>query len=145
MFKHILLPTDGSAASLVAVEKGAILAKSLGAAVSLMSAIDRSSSSLRHLGFHDELQKDLLQAADAAAQHWLTQAQAIVATQGLSAQQLTIQGESVHQAILQAAQTSGADLIVMGSHGAGALERLLLGSQTQRVLAHSKVPVLIFR
>jgi nucleotide-binding universal stress UspA family protein len=49
----------------------------------------------------------------------------------------------IYQGILAAAQLFNADLIVMGTHGAGALERLIVGSQTQRVLAHTAIPVLV--
>ena len=144
MFKHILLPTDGSEASSRAVEKGAELAKALGANVTLMTAVEQFP-----LGVMGAAQRNddnpMLQAARDAASHWLSAAQLRLSKYGITAKHLTIKGRSVHQAILEAAETSGADLIVMGSHGAGALERLLVGSQTQRVLAHTSIPVLVLR
>lgn len=144
MFKHILLPTDGSEASSRAVEKGAELAKALGANVTLMTAVEQFP-----LGVMGAAQRTddnpMLQAARDAANHWLSAAQVSLSKHGITAKHLTMQGRSVHQAILEAAETSGADLIVMGSHGAGALERLLVGSQTQRVLAHTSIPVLVLR
>lgn len=85
------------------------------------------------------------QAARDAGGFWLEQAQAIVAKHGIVAKQLIMAESSVAQSILEAATTQGVDLIVMGSHGAGALERLLIGSQTQRVLAHTSIPVLVLR
>lgn len=144
MFKHILLPIDGSDASNRAIEKGAELAKALGAAVTLMTAIEQYPAGLVGTVYraHDN---PMHQAARDAGAHWLEQAKARVVQHGIEPRQIVIQDRSVAQGILDAAQSAGADLIVMGSHGAGALERLLIGSQTQRVLAHTRIPVLVLR
>lgn len=142
MFKHILLPTDGSEASLRAVEKGAELAKALGAEVTLMIAIEHFSMGIRGTSYRPE-DDPLHQAAREAAAHWLAAAQAVVDKYEVKSHQTILEQRNVHQCILEAAQTSGADLIVMGNHGAGAFERLMVGSETQRVLAHTTIPVLV--
>lgn len=142
MFKHILLPTDGSEASLRAVEKGIELAKAFGSKLTLMTALDHFSLMLHRSG--TPLPDDpMVQAAKAAAAHWLGVAQAQVAREGLKAEELIMQESNVHQSIVAAANACNADLIIMGTHGAGALERWMVGSQTQRVLAHTTVPVLV--
>ena len=144
MFKHILLPTDGSEASVRAVEKGAELAKILGAEVTLMSAVERFSGGAVGLA-HGDVGHPLHEAAREAALFCLSEARALLVKYDLKVNQLVLHDGSVHQCILEAVERSGADLIVMGSHGAGALERLLVGSQTQRVLAHTRTPVLVLR
>lgn len=142
MFKHILLPTDGSESSLRAVEKGAELAKTLGAEVTLMIAIEHFSISHLVSGYKPD-DDGLNQAARETAAHWLSEAQAVVDKFGVKSQQIILQHRSVYQSILEAATSSGVDLIVMGTHGSGAFERLIVGSQTQRVLAHTTIPVLV--
>ncbi len=144
MYKHILLPIDGSDASTRAVDKGAELAKVLGATVTLMTAIEQHPMALAG-SVYRAADNPMHQAARDAGAFWLEQARQVVAKHGIEAKLLTVEERSVTQAILDAAQTAGADLIVMGSHGAGAIERLLLGSQTQRVLAHTAIPVLVLR
>lgn len=142
MFKHILLPTDGSEASLRAVHKGAELAKALSAEVTLMIVVEPFSVSHVVSGYKPD-DDGLIPAAADTASHWLKAAQAVVDQYGIKSQQMVMQQHKVHQCILEAAATSGADLIVMGTHGAGFVERLLVGSETQRVLAHTTIPVLI--
>lgn len=142
MFKHILLPTDGSEASLRAVAKGAELAKSVGAEVTLMIAMDHFAVHRLVSGYGPE-DESMQQAARDSAGHWLAAAQAVVDQHGVKSQQLIVPQGKVHQCILEAAKKSGADLIVMGTHGAGAFERLMVGSETQRVLAHTTIPVLV--
>ncbi len=137
MFKHLLMPTDGSEASARAVKQGAELARSVGARVTLMSAIEPSAFRIE--------EPTSRQAALDAAQFWLDAAAGITGGIGVEAQQRIEQERSVCQSILKAAHECGADLIVMGTHGAGALERLLVGSQTQKVLAQTSVPVLVLR
>jgi nucleotide-binding universal stress UspA family protein len=132
----------GSEASMRAVEKGAALAHELSAEVTLMIAIDQSS--LAFIGNGKRPDDDpLLQAARDAAAHWMAAAQALVQKYDVKARQIILEHGRAHQCILQAAQTSGADLIVMGTHGAGLLERLMVGSQTQRVLANTTIPILV--
>jgi nucleotide-binding universal stress UspA family protein len=144
MFKHILLPTDGSDASQRALEKGAALAKALGAEVTLMSAIEPYPVGMMG-GAYRAQDNPMHQAARDAATHWLNAAQAQIEKYDIKVGRHISESTSVYQGILEAAKASGADLIVMGSHGAGALERLLVGSQTQRVLAHTTLPVLILQ
>ena len=64
---------------------------------------------------------------------------------GVAVEIVVGEGHSVHNGIMEAAKATGADLIVMGSHGRKGLEKLVLGSVTQRVLADSMIPVLVVR
>lgn len=142
MFKHILIPTDGSDASKRALDTGAQLANALGAGLTLMTAIDQYPMGMMGGTYRAE-DNPMHQAAREAAGHWLNEAQALIAKYGVTAKQHISEHKSIYQGILEAAKGSGADLIVMGTHGAGALERLIVGSQTQRVLAHTDIPVLV--
>lgn len=144
MFKHILFPIDGSLASTRAVEKGAALATALGADVTLMTAVEQFPGGLM-AGVYQAEHNPMHQAARDAGLHWLAAAQVILDAHGIQAKQLVMENRGVYQSILAAAEVSGADVIVMASHGAGALERLLLGSHTLRVLAHASIPVVVLR
>lgn len=142
MYKHILIPTDGSEASLRAVDQGTALAKALGAQLTLLTAIEPFPFGVTSVvaGAPDN---PMRQAAREAANHWLNASQVVVAKHGVVAGQMVVESPSVFQSILEGAESCGADLIVMGTHGAGALERLLVGSQTQKVLARTRLPVLV--
>lgn len=144
MFKHLLIPTDGSESSARAIAKGAALAKALGARLTLMTAVVPASDVLAGAAYK-AADNPMNEAARTAAQYWLDSALVMATQAGVLAEQLMMQERSVYESILAAARQQEADLIVMGSHGAGALERLLLGSQTQRVLAHTNLPVLVLR
>jgi len=142
MFKHILLPTDGSETSLRAVQKGADLAKVLGAEVTVMTAIEHFPAGIVGGAYRPDAQV-LNNAPQQAANERLEVAEQLVKAAGVTTcHRILSQEHTVYQSILAAANTAGADLIVMGTHGMGALERMLVGSQTQRVLAHTKLPVL---
>jgi len=142
MFQHILLPTDGSEPAMRAVARGVELAQRLGARVTVMTALEHFPAGIMASGYrpHDEPQEvPGLQAAS----YWLEQAEAVARAAGVPCERLLMREQKiVYRAILDAAQQCGADLIVMGTHGMGLMERLFVGSQTQRVLAHTTIPVL---
>ncbi|HCY17086.1 MAG: hypothetical protein A2Z93_00545 [Curvibacter sp. GWA2_64_110] len=144
MFKRILLPTDGSDAAMRAVARGIELAAQLGAEVTVMTAIERFPSGIMGSGYRPpEPQQEVhgLQAAN----YWLDQAEAVARGAGVPCQRIVERDKPVFRAILDAAQMCNADLIVMGTHGMGLIERIFVGSQTQRVLAHTAIPVLTLR
>ena len=149
MFKHVLIPTDGSKIASKGARAGVQLAKKLGAKVTGLyvvfpyAPIDAGEASLYY-------------ADGAAAREWRKvfqkRAQAALAVIGKGARAagvpcaaLTVIGGRPWQVILRTARSKGCDAIVMGSHGRSAIGRLILGSQTTRVLANSKIPVLVVR
>ena len=145
MFRHILLPTDGSELAAAAVEKGIALAKALGARVTVLTVVER---------FHvltlnpTQLEESLATYRQHAAEHAekvLGEAEAMAAAAGVTFGALTRTGESPWEEIGEVAAETGADLVAMASHGRRGLSALMLGSQTARVVAHSTVPVLVFR
>lgn len=141
MFQHILLPTDGSEPAMRAVARGVELAARLGAKVTVMTVIEHFPVGILAAGYQPA---EPVQEAPGvqAADYWLDQAEAVARQAGVPCARIVLRDRPVFRAILDAAESSGADLIVMGTHGMGLVERLFLGSQTQRVLAHTQIPVL---
>lgn len=147
MYKHILIATDGSELATRGLEHGLQLAAALGAEVSIVAASERWAP----------VDGGVVWGGSAAIlaeyrTHATNQANALLEVAGARADELGVRHETVHaadsypaDAILETAAARGADLIVMASHGRRGLNRLLLGSQTSAVMAHSKLPVLVVR
>ena len=145
MYKHILIATDGSELAAKAVVAGLELAKRLQARATAVTATEPWAAVVAGeaaLGFPpDEYEK----AAANAAAH-------VLAAVGEAAKRIGVGCATLHatdqypaEGILEAAKAHGCDLIVMASHGRHGLSGLLLGSETQKVLAASKIPVLVHR
>jgi nucleotide-binding universal stress UspA family protein len=145
MYKHVLIATDGSSLSARAVDHGVELAAALGAAVSLLTVVEsfpvfaldaeqvgETASSLRE-HMKEQALKTLSEAGEAAK------------AAGLDADQIHLEDDEPYQAIIRTAEDRRCDLIVMASHGRSGVSALLLGSETMKVLAHSKIPVLVVR
>ena len=144
MFNRILVPVDGSGASLIAVDKAAHLAKAFGGTVTLLNVIDVYP----FVGIGADYafgQNEYLAAASAHANQALARAEAALAQAGVPCEKKIVEGHVVHEGILEAVNSQDVDLVVMGSHGRHGIEKLLLGSTTQRVLSHTAVPVLVVR
>jgi nucleotide-binding universal stress UspA family protein len=148
MYKHILVPTDGSKLSLAAAKAAAKLAKVLGAKVTSLYVIEPYMPPMQVDGaaFYPsngakEYEKATRKSADAA----LAKVKAAAAATKVPFEGVATIGASPWAQIIDTARKSRCDLIVMASHGRRGLEALLLGSETQKVLTHSKVPVLVCR
>jgi nucleotide-binding universal stress UspA family protein len=145
MFRHILLPTDGSELANRAVEKGIELAKALGAKATLLFIVERFHvMTLNPTALREALDTYERQTAE-LADKLLGEAAGKAAAAGVPVTRLTRVGDSPADEICKVAAESGADLIAMGSHGRRGFSALMLGSQTSRVLTGAKVPVLVFR
>ena len=144
MYQHILIPTDGSELTTTAVEAAARLAKALDARVTILSVKDPFPFSAI-----SEMQpmppQEFLDAQERLAQSRVKLAQEACQAMGLSHQGFTVEADHPWKAIIDTAKTHACDLIVMASHGRRGVSALLLGSETQKVLTHSKVPVLVVR
>ena len=144
MFKHILVPVDGSPTSAQAVDKAIALAKVFASHVSIVFVIDP----YRFTGVGTDFaygQTEYLEAATAEAKKAVATAQASLEAAGIANSALVIESHAAWRGIVERAQQDGVDLIVMGSHGRSGLEKLVLGSTTQSVLGHVKVPVLVVK
>ncbi len=144
MFTHILVPVDGSGTALLAMDKALGLAKAFGSRITAINVIDYYP----FVGVGADYafgQTEYMAAATATANQALAAAAAAASAAGIACEQKVVEGHVVHEGILETARAVGADLIIMGSHGRHGIEKLLLGSVTQRVLSHTTLPVLVVR
>jgi len=147
MYQKILVTTDGSKLSKNATTSAIALAALCGAELVVVKVVPRYPQSYFEGGI-------VLSVAEVqkVEKHWTEAAQAVVdavkaaaAAKGVTAKALTVKSDVVSEAILAAAKKQQCDLIVMASHGRKGIQRLLLGSETQHVLTHATVPVLVLK
>ena len=146
MYKHILIPTDGSPLSEKAVRAGIDLARAVHAQVTLLTAsvpfhAISSEGSYRAAGMASEYAR----IAEERATRRFNGAEAYAQSQGVSVRSTHVYSEFPHEAIIDAARREGCDLVCMASHGRRGVVGVLVGSETAKVLTHSKVPVLVCR
>ncbi len=144
MFEHILVPVDGSPTAQLAVEKAIGLAKAFGSRVTAIFVIDPYPFSGIGTDFAYG-QTEYLSAATAEANASVRVARTAFDAAGVSVDTSVIESHAAWRGIVESAESIQADLIVMGSHGRSGLEKLVLGSVTQAVLSHTKLPVLVVR
>jgi nucleotide-binding universal stress UspA family protein len=147
MYKSILVATDGSKLSKSAVSSAIALAALTGAELVAMKVVPRYPMSY----FEGGIALDPSEIARVEKQ-WADDGQAVVdavkkaaLAKGVSVKAVTVKSDLVSDAILATAKKHKCDLIVMASHGRRGIKRLLLGSETQQVLTHGTVPVLVLR
>lgn len=148
MFKHIMLPIDGSELSEKAVKEGIALAKSIGAQVTVLHVVSRFHIMIEQgLGSKEitTIEKEHEELARKGAQKVLDKVSDLAKKDGVKYEGAVLMGDHPFQEIIDHADKIKCDLIVMASHGRRGLESLLLGSVTAKVLTHSKVPVLVVR
>jgi nucleotide-binding universal stress UspA family protein len=133
MYKHILIPTDGSELTRKAILSGIALAKAVGGKVTGITVTVPSQI------FADT------KPASAVAEKYLGQIRDAAAAASVSCSVIHAEHEQPYQAIIDATKRNGCDLIVMASHGRRGVSALMLGSETVKVLTHSTVPVLVYR
>jgi nucleotide-binding universal stress UspA family protein len=149
MVRHLLVPIDGSELTDAAVDAALELAKQSGARVSFFhvqpSYYGRPDVAIYGEGLvlDPALSEQFSQANARFAATILDKALEQARSAGVEASSDTCVSPLVHEAILEAAERLGCDLIAMASHGRRGLAGLLIGSETQRVLTHSKLPVLV--
>ena len=138
MYQRILIATDGSTLSKKAVSSGIELAALAGAQVVVLKVVPRYPVSYYEGGMAVSVQ-DVAQVE----KQWAESARTVV--EGVKAKAVTVSSDLVAEAIIAATKKHKCDLIVMASHGRHGFKRLLMGSETQHVLTHSHVPVLVLR
>ena len=147
MFKHILVPTDGSKLSLKAIDVAAGLANSCGAKVSVLYVAPTFPTMIGGDGYM--VTPMSAKEWDASISKAMTRVRDLVEKRAKSksmvVQFLTAAIDQPHVAIIDTAKQKKCDLIVMASHGRSGLAALLLGSETTKVLTHCKLPVLVCR
>ena len=147
MFKHILVPTDGSALSTDTVKKAVDFARETGAKLTFFYAKPDYPVAFYGEGalIDPTTPEKFAEMAEKQAQEILAAAQALAAGAGVACATASSTSDVPYEAIIGAAASHGCDLIFMASHGRRGLSGLLLGSETQKVLTHSRVPVLVYR
>ena len=145
MFKHILVPTDGSQFSQDTVRRAISFAKEAGARITAFYAMPEVPYYLGGKESHFPPRSETIELEEKEAQEILGAVEKFCLEAGVSCDKLTLTNNVVYEAIIDAATQSGCDLIFMASHGHRGLKALLLGSETTKVLTHTKIPVLVFR
>lgn len=145
MFKHILLPTDGSAMSEMASQKCIALAREAGAQVSAIYVIPEFHVFAYAPDMVTDTPEQYQQFAEASARKILGGVQRAADEAGVVCTTLSVANDHPYEAIVKAARDGGCDLICMASHGRKGVKGVLLGSETQKVLTHTDVPVLVYR
>ncbi len=138
MYERVLVPTDGSEGSTVAIDHALDLARTYGATLEALYVVDTANVSTEVTGgaVIEAMERTGRKAVDAVAER--------AAAAGVDCDGEIARG-TPHRAILDHAEESGADLIVMGTHGRTGLTRYLLGSVTEKIVRLSEVPVLTVR
>ena len=149
MFKHILVPIDGSPLSLRAMKVAVKLARSHRARITAFHAIAPFVPVAYMDGFpaYPELYSpaEYKRSAEAGAKRMLDKACRLAAAQKVRCDPAFAMGDPEWRAIIRAARAKRCDLVVMSSHGRTGLAAVVLGSVTTKVLTHSKIPVLVCR
>lgn len=147
MFKNILIPTDGSEPSGQAVEHGLALAKAFDAKIVGLHVIPEhfAAYSAEHIWIDDRIVAQIRAAAVAYGNKYLDAFQAAAASSGVQFDRVLLSNDQVWKGIIGTAQEKGCDLILMAAHGRQGVAALLVGSETNKVLTHSKIPVLVYR
>jgi nucleotide-binding universal stress UspA family protein len=141
LFKNILVPTDGSDLAAKAVEQGVLFAKEIGAKITAVTvtepfhllSVEPSQLEFTPIGYK--------KYAEARADKVLGVVVSAAKSAGVACDTLHMEHEHVYQAIIEAAEARKCDLIVMASHGRRGVSAVVLGSETVKVLTHSKIPV----
>jgi len=148
MYAHIMVPLDGSELSLKAAHESIALAKQLRSKLTLITVISPYHTGIA-MPFESSLLKGIEKSHDEeakkAAQILHADISARAKSEGIECESVVAFGESPYVQITMKAEASKCDLIVMASHGRRGLDGLLLGSETVKVLTHSKIPVLVVR
>jgi nucleotide-binding universal stress UspA family protein len=145
MYKHILIPTDGSQLSQKAIDHGAKLAKALNAKITMLTvsepfhifALDPTMITVTPAEYKRRI-------ADVTAKY-LKAAKDTAAAAGVTCDGVHVEHEHPYRAIIDTASKMGCDAIVMASHGRRGVSAMVLGSETVKVLTHSSTPVVVVR
>ena len=145
MFKHILLPTDGSPLSEFTVQKGMQFARSINARVTGLYVIPPYRLLTGGAESMSDTKEQYEKDSSAHARKFLEAISKLGKELGVTCDCVSETGSHPYEAIVGAAEKRGCDLIMMASHGRHGVQALIIGSETNKVLTHTKIPVLVFR
>lgn len=144
MYKHILLPTDGSVLAQKAAKECIALAACFAAKVTIIQVTQKRRMHGRSEMLREE-ESHYLNIAKASAQALCARLKEDAGATNVECNSVIVPGDEPYKTIIEQAERLKCDLIVMASHGRSGLKGLLLGSETVKVLTHCKVPVLVIR
>jgi nucleotide-binding universal stress UspA family protein len=145
MFKHVLVPTDGSELSRESARRAVSFAKSAGAQVTAIYVKPKVSIENEGDLMDPSALDHLSDGSDKRAKEYLGFIKKVCKDQGVKCRTVAAVSNHPYKAIIETAVAGDCDLIFMASHGPGGIQSLLLGSETQKVLIHSDIPVLVYR
>ncbi|TSD85460.1 universal stress protein [Mycobacterium sp. KBS0706] len=145
MFEHILIPTDGSPLAERAVDRGLRLAAAFRASVTLLTVFEPFHVFSLRPAQLSVTEADYEDAMRQRGHELLTGGMTLARDLGVTCEPVVVGDEQPYRAIIDVATERRCDLIAMASHGRRGVSALVLGSETQKVLTHSKIPVLVFR
>jgi nucleotide-binding universal stress UspA family protein len=146
MYKHILIPTDGSALSEMAIRHGIALARAIRAKVTALAVspsfpLEVDPLMVGYTPSPGQYARD----TEARAEKYLAVARVEAGIAGVPCETVHATQDHVYEAIIDTASKKGCDLILMASHGRKGISAFVIGSETYKVLSHSKIPVLVCR
>ncbi len=145
MYKKILVATDGSALSDLAVAHAVALAAALNAALVIVTASERFHLFSTEADQIADTEAEYRRQTGRKAEAVLSRAAGTAAAAGVEAKRVHVEDDQPFHGIIATAEAEGCDLIVMASHGRRGLSAVVLGSETTKVLTHSGLPVLVVR
>ena len=146
MFKHILISTDGSAISNKAAKAGIALARALGVKVLAYCAVEPMQPIyVEGYAFDQKVIEEIEQHARKAAQNRVDAIGKMAKAASVSFTSVVTKAFTPYEGIINAAKKQKCDVIFMASHGRRSISALIMGSVTQKVLTHSRLPVVVYR
>ena len=145
MYRHILIPSDGSELSQKAIDYGMALAKSVNAKVTVLTVSTPFHTFPVEPGMITDTPEQYQKHTAALAAKYLNVAKEAALAAGVSCETIHVEHDQPYLAIIDMAIRKSCDLIVMASHGRRGISAIVLGSETVKVLTHSTLPVLVFR
>jgi nucleotide-binding universal stress UspA family protein len=145
VFHHILFATDGSPASRLAAEQCVRFAAEIKARLTLIHVVHPLLLFTYEPMVTEEIHAGYRRSRDEHARKALVPVEEMARTAAVPCESLLVEGNETYESIIKTARDRECDLIAMASHGRKGIKAVLIGSQTQKVLTHSAVPVLVFR
>ena len=145
MFKHILVPTDGSELSEQSIAKAVALAKSISASVTGLTVSEPFHVFAADPVMVTDTEHGYRAHCEKRAAQYLDVLKKAAEAEGVTFTGLHVIADQPYMTIISTASAHGCDLICMASHGRRGVSALVLGSETVKVLTHSKIPVLVLR
>ncbi len=145
MYKHILIPTDGSPLSTQAVEKALDFAHAIGAEATVLVVIEPLQVFTVNPSGLETAYAEYDRMSNEAADGTLLAAKEVAKQRMVACETIKLISLDPAKTIVETAERHGCDIIAMASHGRSGFKAFMLGSVTMKVLSHSKVPVLVYR